>query len=84
MKVYCIYDRVAEEAGGLVTCPTDGVAVRMFKASMGKSPYSPNDYQLYCLGEFNPTDMVLFGVKPRLVPLSYAGEMEETVDPVKE
>lgn len=56
MKIYVIYDRLAEECGQLVTVRTDAVAVRMFHNSLS-NVYDRNDYRLYCLGSLDVTTM---------------------------
>ena len=63
MNLYCVYDRVAEEASSPIPAKTDGVAIRMFVASMQKNEY-PEDYWLYRIGHFDPISMYLDPQKP--------------------
>lgn len=58
MKIYSIYDMKAESYGNLFVAVTDGIASRCFAqvvAFSGNEDYAryPEDFTLYCLGEFN-------------------------------
>lgn len=64
MKVYVIYDTVAEEAGPLMPLKNDKLAVRMFHYSLQQQKVeNPKDFQLMCLGEYDPEQPALFGIK---------------------
>lgn len=64
MKVYCIYDRVAEEAAPLFTAKNDKIACRHFRNALEFNKVNePKDFMLYCLGEFDPDQPALFGDK---------------------
>lgn len=62
MKVYCIYDRVAQEGGPLFTAKNEAVAVRNYNNLLSNSHVeNVSDYSLYCLGEYDPEQPHLFG-----------------------
>lgn len=72
MKVYCIYDKVAKEAGPLFTAKNDDVAVRMYKQLIVSNKVeNQSDYILQNLGDYDPDQPVLFGYKvPTLIDSS--------------
>lgn len=54
MRVYVIYDKVAEEGGPLFLAKNDGVAMRQYM-NLIKDVKQPGDFQLYVLGEYDPS-----------------------------
>lgn len=66
MNLYCIYDRLAEEAGPIFEAKNDAVAFRMIMNSIKE--YHPEEYCIYCLGSFNhdPVELVAYE-SPQLV-----------------
>lgn len=72
MKVYCIYDKVAKEAGPLFTAKNDDVAVRMYNQLLSSNHVeNQTDYVLQNLGEYDPDQPTLFGYKvPTLIDTS--------------
>ena len=54
MKLYCLYDTVAEESGPIFESPTDAMARRIHQTMTGLPPGATiKDYRLYKLGYFN-------------------------------
>lgn len=54
MRIYSVYDRVAQEYSAPNVCVNDGVAYRQFQGLMAKvPPYSQADYILVRLGEMD-------------------------------
>lgn len=53
MKLYALYDRVAEESGPIAEAKNDGVALRMYQHMLASKQLPPDDYQLICVGEWN-------------------------------
>lgn len=52
MKLYCIYDKVAQNYGAPTVQVNDPVAKRWFNAILSENPYSPSDFDLCYLGEY--------------------------------
>lgn len=50
MRLYCIYDKVAMESGPLFEAKNDLVALRMYNGV--NLPGQPEDFCLYCIGEY--------------------------------
>lgn len=75
MRLYSVYDRVAEVYAAPVPAPTDGVAVRNFLKMIENPDVQPykDDYWLYQIGAFNESTGELYEVgKPRRVFISDA------------
>lgn len=63
-RVYVIYDTVAKEAGPLFTAKNDDVAARNFRQLLDHEKVeNPKEYQLMCVGEYDPEQPSLFGFK---------------------
>lgn len=70
-KMYTIYDKVAQEAGPTFHAKNDGIALRSFNDAIKNSPY-PEDFQLFCLGTFEPEKMVIVvNDAPLLIEVDY-------------
>lgn len=69
MKVYTIYDKVAEESGPVFCAVNDGVALRNFKAMLQQQNVSIYEYKLYCLGSYDAKTMIIMPTDPREVVL---------------
>lgn len=74
MKVYSVFDRKMREYGQLVHARTDEAVVRSFSDSLNNGTRSPvsmhaEDYELMCVGEFDPETGELQGLghAPRFV-----------------
>lgn len=64
-RLYVVYDRVAEEAGPIQSCINDGVALRMFRATLQDvSSELQSEYWLFCVGEYDPQKMTVEGCAP--------------------
>lgn len=76
MKLYTIYDRVAEEAAPPFVARTDGVAVRNYLYAIENSKLDIQDYWLYEVGGWNPEEMLITPIsKPLRVKVSQ-GDLE--------
>lgn len=54
MRLYCLYDRVAEEAGNVFEQKNDALALRMFRRYLQEHPaIDPADYQVMFVGTFD-------------------------------
>lgn len=77
MLLYCVYDKIAEEAGPIFCAANEGVAMRQFRRLMGEA-VDVEDYQLLYLGSYDTKlckidtcgdavrVSVQFGLKPTL------------------
>ena len=68
MKIYSIYDKVAERFISTTLAETDGMFIRqaLFAILMD---YAVNDIEIYCVGEFDTDFGYIKPVVPRIVPL---------------
>ena len=57
MRLYVIYDQVAQEGGPIFQAINDGVARRSYKAFLAQSQVEPNEYKLICVGVYNAETM---------------------------
>lgn len=54
MKLYTIFDRVAEESGPVFEAKNDGVALRKFQAlALNTEGAQPDDFKLLSVGEID-------------------------------
>lgn len=54
MRLYCLYDRVAEECGNVFEQKNNALALRLFDRYLKDHPaINPDDYQLLFLGTFD-------------------------------
>lgn len=69
MKIYAIYDKVAERFISTTISETDGMFLRqaLFAILMD---YAVNDIDIYCVGEFDTDFGYIKPVVPRQVPFS--------------
>lgn len=74
MKIYAIYDRVAQESGPLFEAKNDLVAIRMTKEFFDKSP---EDYDLYCLADYYHEECKIVGSPKRIVKGTLTGYVED-------
>lgn len=73
MKLYTIYDKVAEEAGPIVTAKNDGIASRLFVHLVQKEGLNPVDYTLLFVADFDTTVSKVVGLEvPLEVPLNFS------------
>jgi len=60
MKMFAIYDRIAEESSAPFLARTEGVAVRIYlDAIKSQAPSAIQDYWLYSLGVYDTETMEL-------------------------
>lgn len=65
MRLYTVYDRVAEQAGPVYCAVNDGVALRMYRALLqGEHVVDPDVYWLYALGDYDVSSMVIVPISP--------------------
>ena len=84
-KLYVIYDRVAGETNPPMLFKNDGVALRVFQSMIEKEQVKPEDYELYCIGDYdteNPPLQDFRWVKPVDVDPNQL-EMEDLTDAAK-
>lgn len=77
-RVYVIYDKIAEEGGPLFCAKNDGVASRNMRNLFASQKVdNPKDYQLMCLGEYDPDQPSLFDFAvPEFVKFDFEEEDE--------
>lgn len=62
--LYCIYDKVAEEAGPVFQAKTEGVAVRKFVQLIQGEQVRPEEFVLLHVGQFQTDPVSIEGVNP--------------------
>lgn len=73
--MYSVYDRVAQEFSAPVVCKNDGVAFRMFRQQMEKTPeYAASEYWLMRVAQW---DAESGEVKPEKKPVRIEKAVEE-------
>lgn len=61
MRLYAIYDRVAEQGGPIFSAVNDGVAIRQYRALLQQvSPVDRDAYKLYLVGRYDQDAMRVF------------------------
>lgn len=76
MRVYTIFDRLAQEAGPVFEQRNDAVALRAYKKMLLKSGEHPEEYQLLWIGtiDHNTVKCVINDVPVEVVPGINGGE----------
>jgi len=77
MKIYTLYDRLAETSGPLFDAPTHAVARRGIMQQLQKV-YDINDYRLYYIGDYDPVTMEILNVTPKQEIYLIDGDSNET------
>lgn len=73
MKIYSIFDRAAHMYGGLIVQNNDELCKRNIKTALVAGALDkqiltyPEDFELYCLGEFNNETGKIVPVEPAFV-----------------
>lgn len=75
MRLYCIYDRLAEEAGPIFEAKNDAVAWRMIMNTIKE--YNQEEYCIYCVGEFDHGNVRLTAYADPVLVLSKNDFVEE-------
>nr|WAE43350.1 MAG: hypothetical protein [Microviridae sp.] len=71
MKLYVIYDILAEECGPVYEAKNDDIAVRMYKRLWEKEPAGrSNEFWLFCVGEIDRKNMEINAVKATRIELN--------------
>lgn len=69
MKIYVVRDSQAECSMRPVFYERDAVAIRAFKMSVTNADdqmsSNPDDYTLYCIGEYNDETMIIMPLDPK-------------------
>lgn len=79
MKLYSVYDELAEEFGPLFEQKNDATAKRAVETMLKDKPY-PGDYSLYCVGEFDHDDYrFLAYAEPDKIELDFV-DADEVMD----
>jgi hypothetical protein len=60
ISLYAVYDRIAEESGPIFGAKNDAVAVRNFRNYTAE--VKPDEYKLYCVGEYDNDRIMIFGL----------------------
>jgi len=78
--LYCLYDKIAKEAGNIFTAKNDDVALRQVKNTFKESAYMhPEEYQLFRLGFYNNETLEITALKQEITiskPLA-SGQVRE-------
>lgn len=70
MRVYTLYDKKVREYGNLVLGGNDGAVLRALREAKGSDTTMgkyPEDFDLVCVGEFDPETGALDGFGAQLV-----------------
>ncbi len=71
-KIYTIFDTIADTAGPIWTAQNDKVAKRNFQYHLSEIKMAqPDDFKLYCVGEFSFNEMHIEKETPRRVTLEF-------------
>lgn len=80
MNLYTLFDRVAMEAGPLVECKNDTVAVRMALQSLQETS-TPADFQLLKVGYYNHDPVSLEALEtPITIPFFIGDKTSKDVE----
>lgn len=52
-RIYTIFDQVAQQSGPVFQAVNDGVAQRQFKRVLDQPGIVADDFQLWCIGEYD-------------------------------
>lgn len=78
MKIFSIYDKVAEEHGSLYEAKNEAVAIRMFKQLLANDLYQKTDYELHYLGAWNSKTGEITPIIPIIsIPVQWSPSEEE-------
>lgn len=75
MRLYCIYDKVAQEGGPLFEAKNDTVALRIVSGISLPSPRE--DYKVFCVGEYSHDPVKLTALKEITEVLDVSKEVED-------
>lgn len=78
IKLYVIYDVVAEESGPIFQAKNDGIALRNYQTMLIQQKVNPQDYSLWYIGDYNSESMRVEPQKPEEVIVSV--NMEDPED----
>lgn len=63
ISLFTIWDKVAEEAGPIFQAKNEAVAQRQFRFAIREA--RPDEYRLYCVGEFDTEKVMVYGLSGR-------------------
>lgn len=67
MKLYVIYDKVAEKSGPIFHGDNDAVAIRGYNRLVNNGEIEPEDYQLMCVGVYDEKTMDIQTCIPHVI-----------------
>lgn len=70
MKLYVIYDKIAEKSGPIFHADNDAVAIRGYNRLVNNGEIEPEDYQLMCVGEYDDRTMDIQTCLPCVVEVA--------------
>lgn len=62
MKIYCIYDKLAQEGGPLFEAKNDGIALRMYQGI--QLPGNPEDFKILWVGDYSHDPVKITAITP--------------------
>lgn len=79
LRLYTIYDKVAEEFGPIVELKNDKVALRWYSMNVQKDELNASDFECYCIGECNHDTGVIIPREKEIIEakLSLVEEVED-------
>lgn len=79
-RIYTIYDKVAQQSGPVFQAVNDATAQRQLRHLLAQPGVVAEDYQLWCIGEFedDPKD----GEVCRLTPYATSRLISDVLEPV--
>ena len=79
MKLYVIYDKVAEKSGPIFHGDNDAVAIRGYNRLVNNGEIEPEDYQLVCVGEYDDRTMDIQTCLPHVVEVALVSQLPDAV-----
>lgn len=79
-RIYTIYDKVAEQSGPVFQAPNDATAQRQMRHLCAQPGIVADDFQLWCIGEFEDTPRD--GEVCRLTPYATSRLISAVLEPV--
>lgn len=78
-QVYVVFDRAAEQCGGMFECENDAVAARYYRRGMSEIPKSEwDDFKLIKIGRFDHKSLELVPLKEKeYIEVPYLEEVKE-------
>lgn len=77
VRLYCVYDKVAKEAGPMFQAKNEAVALRMYQRMAIEQHIDVADYDLMFLGLYDPENMVIQAIPAEVVIPNVNMEVED-------